>query len=116
MPNAFHYLSNHGKDYVTPERSGCAVIDVLVFLIGLQWGEIALAYVNALNPSMIRVTEESEADDWVNRRVAVWVSKNGIITSISQEVVVGLPDGVNNGQELSQILLKTHHAWREKNL
>ena len=73
---------------------------VLRFLQGRPWDEIALAWVHALRPSMIRVVRGEETLDAVCWRVSVYLGAGGLIQSVRQEVEVGLPEGVEDGHDL----------------
>lgn len=91
-----------GVRYVEPEAQSYTVIDVLPFLRGRPWDEIALAYVHALRPSTIRV---NNTDCWKldarNWRVSVLLAADDrTIRRITQEVAVGLPDGISCGHDL----------------
>jgi len=93
------YLGSLGTDYVPPPKTGFTSIEVLPFLVGRPWDTIALAYVHALRPSTIRVSNgmlKANARPW---RVTV-LTEGNVITEITQEVEVGLPDGVANGWDL----------------
>ena len=101
------YRSHHGVDYVKPERVGFTVIPVLQFLWGRAWDQLALNYVHALRPSMIRVVEDgtpvtADAHQW---RVTVYlhIADHRTIRSIQQSVDVGLV-GVECGWGLDHVL------------
>lgn len=81
--------------------SGVAVIHPLEFLHGAPWDDLALAWVSALRPSRVRVISDAEQCDSQVWRVTVYVS-DGTITSITQEVSVGLPISVENGHDLME--------------
>ena len=93
------YINNHRVEYETPECLGSLCLEVLPFLKGKKWDEVALGYVHSLRPSCIRVTDGFYTDDAVNWRVTVHLSA-GRIRSIEQEVEVGLPEGVVHGDAL----------------
>lgn len=92
-----------GVAYVEPDSFGYTVIEVLPKLTGLPWNEIALAYVHALRPRRIRVIAPGgccklDAQNW---RVTVYLeADNRTIKKITQEVAVGLPDGIDHGHAL----------------
>lgn len=96
------YEGKWGAKYVLPDAEGYTVIDVLQFLNGRPWDEIALAYVHALRPSKIRV---NNLDCWkldaTNWRVSVLLEPDDrTIKRITQEVAVGLPEGIDHGHAL----------------
>ena len=100
MKTPENYKSTHLVPYERPDDIGFGEIEVLSFLKGRKWDEVALAYVHALRPSSIRVTTgicKLDARIW---RVTVYVDKNDIIQEIGQEVEVGLPDGVEHADAL----------------
>ncbi len=94
----------HMAAYEQPQSRGFQSIEVLPFLKGKKWDEIALAYVNAVRPSCIRVTTGMCTMDGRLWRVTVIVDENGIIKEITQEVEVGLPEGISHGKHLSHAL------------
>lgn len=76
-------------------------IKVLEFLVGRQYDEIAKAYIRALRPSAVRVTDGGVKCDSKTWRVTVILDRETkAIWEISQEVEVDLPDGIDNGWEL----------------
>lgn len=79
-------------------------IEILPFLIGRKWDEIALAYVHAVRPTYIRVVRSSQTLDAREGRVTVNVDKDDIITNIEQEVQVALPEGIAHGHHLECVL------------
>lgn len=93
--------SRQGRPFVPYDANGYTSINVLPFLNGRPWDEIALAYVHALRPSQLRVVQEGiqlDAEAW---RVTVWLNPDArTIKSIEQEVQVGLPDGIDHGHAL----------------
>jgi len=94
----------HMVKYNAPDRIGFMYVNVLEFLKGKKWDNIALSYVHSLRPSSIRVTTGCQTCDAWTWRVTVIVDKDDIIQEISQEVEVGLPDGVVHGQALQTAL------------
>lgn len=105
------YRSELGVDYVAPSSCGCLSIEVLRFLWGKPWDEVALAYVHALRPTQIRVTDGGIKLNSRCWRVTVYVGKKDTILKIEQEVEVGLPDGVAHGSALEDAL---HHGLKSK--
>ena len=101
-PNDF--IHTQGKYYEPPICRGYTRIEVLAFLKGKPWNEIALAYVHAVSPSYIRVIKGEETTDAKAWRVSVYIDRNSIIEKITQEVEVALPDGIQNGYELRKSL------------
>lgn len=94
------YYDTQGKDYpnsVYP-RSYTSV-EVLEFLRGQPWDDIALNWVHSLRPSMIRVVTGAETSDAKTWRVTVCVDESNIIRSIRQEVEVRI-EGCEHGHDL----------------
>ncbi len=98
------YHSSHMVEYEKPNSIGYICIEVLLFLKGKKWDEIALAYVHALRPSSIRVTNGEIKTDSRVWRVTVCVNDKDVIDKIEQEVEVGLPAGVSHGHALGDAL------------
>lgn len=72
---------------------GCTVIRALDFLNGQPFDNLAIAYIHALRPSMIRVsTGEVTTDGWM-WRVTVMLKEDNLIDYICQEVAVGFASG-----------------------
>lgn len=95
------YITNHGVKYSSDGRCCWTVIPVLEFLKGKPWDNMALNFVHALRPSMIRVTTGTVTCDAYTWRVTVYVEQdNKTIKKIEQEVDAGAI-GVRNGQDLS---------------
>lgn len=98
-----------GIEWPPPEIQGFEAIRVLEFLNGQPWNEIALAYIHSLRPRRVRVIEHGKGAkaDFQTWRVTVWLKPgNKLIDCIQQEVVVGLPEGVENGSHLRSALCK----------
>lgn len=57
------YHSICAVPYEKPKSYGWLSVDVLPFLIGKKWDEVALAYVRSLRPSYIRVTKGEQTCD-----------------------------------------------------
>lgn len=90
-----------GRPFEPFDSHGFAVIRPLPFLHGRKWDEIALAYVQALRPSHLRVTRGGTQMDAQLWRVTVELEDDGVtIDVIDQEVEVGLPDGIEHGEAL----------------
>lgn len=94
------YYSHHGKEWIPHGSIGYNVIEVLEFLKGKPCDEIALAYVEALRPSAVRITEGMMTCDCHLWRVTIVVNSENIIERIVQEVEVGLPEPFGCGYEL----------------
>lgn len=80
--------------------TSCDIIPVLQFLWGHKVDEVAMAYVHALRPSHIRISDgmiKCDAQIW---RITIYVEKSDRIRKIEQEVEVALPHGIENGYEL----------------
>lgn len=99
------YRTHHVVDYSPPHSRGWTSIKVLSFLNGKKWDEIALAYVHALRPSGIRVTTgRCTMDSRVWRVTVLLENDNVTIKEISQEVEVGLPEGIKHAYHLQTAL------------
>ncbi len=102
--HANEYYTTHLSKFKKFNRSGQTSINVLEFLHGKQWDDIALAYVHALQPSSIRVTHGTTKADSRQWRVTVYIDDDNNIKEITQEVVVGLPEEVAHGEALGVAL------------
>ena len=98
------YYTHHMVKYDEPNGIGFYSLDVLPFLIGHKWDEIALGYVHSLRPSSIRVSNGLFTCDGRCNRVSVTVDENEIITRLTQEVEVGLPKGITSGEQMRNAL------------
>ena len=96
------FYSHHGEIYERNRvpRRGYSTIEVLEFLKGRQWDDIALAYVHSLRPSSIRVTKGECTCDHSLWRVTVFIDNDNVIESIEQSVEVALPDGIEDAYNL----------------
>jgi hypothetical protein len=102
-PKAADFYTRHMVMYPQHvNRISYSSVKALEFLNGRAWDDIALAYVHGLRPSAIRVTNGEETCDSWPWRVTVYVDAQNLITGIRQEVEVWLPDGVENGHDLSE--------------
>ena len=97
MKNYYHKC---GVEYDDNGFRGFLSLNVLSFLKGKKWDEVALAYVHSLRPSSIRVSKDMITLDSRCWRVTVMVDADDIIEEISQEVEVWLPKGVSHGEAL----------------
>lgn len=99
------YRTHHVVDYSPPHSRGLTSIKVLSFLNGKKWDEFALAYVHALRPSGIRVTTgRCTMDSRVWRVTVLLENDNVTIREITQEVEVGLPEGIKHAYHLQTAL------------
>lgn len=104
VKHAKDYYSTHMVEYTPPSNRGSLSVEVLDFLKGKPWDDVALAYVHSLRPTSIRVTTGTVKLDARTWRVTVIVDDKDIIESITQEVEVGLPEGVAHGEALDAAL------------
>lgn len=97
---ADRYFGSHG-DALQPVGASCyPVIPVLEFLWGKPWNNMALNFIQALRPSMLRVTQGEVTCDSRTWRVTVYLeSDNRTIKRIEQEVVAGAL-GIRFGSDL----------------
>lgn len=104
MKNYFH--SQGKKPEYESKRYGFPVIEILHFLKGKPWDEVALAYISAFNPEKIRVIRfnDSQTCDAMQGRVTVSLNESERIQKITQEVRVWLPNGVAHGEALRAAL------------
>lgn len=95
-----------GRGFKPWNRRGYVCIPVLEILKGYPWDDVALAYVHGINPTHIRVVKAGEGVqmDAQTGRVTVYTGEEGEIRRIEQEIRVGLPEGVENGQALQHAL------------
>jgi len=92
----------HDTDYIGKYEvpMGYTSIDVLPFLTGKPYDNLAWNWILALRPSCVRECR----DGWVtldacSNRVTIYIGKDNLIERISQEVSVGLI-GVHHGHDL----------------
>lgn len=94
----------HRQGIVPPEKTDEVYLDldVLPFLYGKPWNNLALNLVMSLKPTAIRVINDSNGatcDAWAGR-VTVWLENDGrTIESINQEAICG-GIGVKCGEDL----------------
>ena len=108
--------SRQGQVYAWKGYRGYLSIMVLPELTGKKWDSIALGYAHALRPTQLRVIRHNEgtqldAETW---RVTVYLDEKNKIKYISQEVEVGLPDGVTCGSGLRTALTYGPHSPQAK--
>jgi len=90
-----------------PEKSYSYInVVVLPYLKGRPMDEVARAFISTLRPSSVRVIKFNQAQhcDAQTWRVTVNLKRDGMIDCIHQECHVELPEGVDNGHELSLLL------------
>ncbi len=104
MKTAKDYYSDHMVAFEEFPCTSGLTIHPLDLLIGKPWDDLALGYVHAINPTSIRVTTGGIKLDASLGRVTVVVDDNNIITGLSQEVTVGLPEGVEHGEAMGHAL------------
>lgn len=102
--HAGEYYSDHMVSFEQFNRLGWKSINVLEFLNGKTWDDLALGYVHALRPSSIRVTKGGITLDARVWRVTVHINEDKTIKSIQQEVEVGLPETVAHGEAMRAAL------------
>lgn len=96
--DAARYYGPRGADYQPPsEGAGYTSIDVLPFLIGMEFDDLAMAWIHSLRPSRVRVITHNgcltlDACHW---RVTVHLDGRERIARVSQEVAVGYASGRN---------------------
>jgi hypothetical protein len=96
-----------------PESQGWTSIPVLNFLWGRVYDKITLAYIFALRPQWIRVTNGLMTADSRENRITVIVDENSdTVKKITMEVRVGLPPNIVHGSALDTAL--QHGADSEK--
>lgn len=96
------YKSRSGVPYEAPMRMGYTSLDILHFLWGQPWDELALNFVHSIHPSFIRVIPNNgeETTDARHGRVTIYLCEDGQrIEHVEQECEVGLT-GFLNGHEL----------------
>lgn len=101
------YHSTHMVPYDIRDNGDCRgylSVEVLPYLKGRKWDEVALAYVHSVRPSSIRVTTGACTADSYRWRVTVIVDEKDVIKEITQEVEVWLPEGITHGQALRDAL------------
>lgn len=95
--------SLQGREFIPFRFRSTVTLEPLPWLHGRKWDELALAYLHSLRPSWVRVIPAGQRphQDPHLWRVTVFLDNDGAsIRAIEQEVDVGLPDGIDNGDEL----------------
>jgi hypothetical protein len=85
-------------------RTGYVVVNILSELIGKSWDARALAFVLAMNPRCIRVSDGMQSADASNDRITIIVTDTGIIRSIQKEISIGLVDEWRFGADAENYL------------
>ena len=100
------YYTTHASKFQKFNSSGRKTIEILPFLKGKKWDDVALGYIHAARPSAIRVTTGSITLDSLLWRVTVYINNenDNIIEKIVQEVEIGLPEGIANGEAMHYAL------------
>jgi hypothetical protein len=91
--DAERYRGKQGVAYEEPACLGYTSIEVLPFLWGQPLNDLAMAYVHALRPSRVCVSQGVVTTDCCCWRVTVFVDEGDRISKITQEVQVGYDDG-----------------------
>lgn len=104
--NPGDFKHGQGVRYDWHGPTGYLSIEVLTFLNGHPWDEVALAFVHSLRPSSVRVISENEGEtaDARTWRVTIYLKDADCIKYIRQEVEVSLPEGVAHGSALRDAL------------
>lgn len=89
------YRTSHAVTYADPWTHGYTSINVLEFLYGLPLTNLALAYVHALRPSFIRISNGQTTTDSLLGRVTILVDEHDVVLSISQEVAIAYGCGAD---------------------
>lgn len=99
-------VEQDGQTFIPNGERGYMVLPVLEYLKGRPWDELALGVAQSLRPRHIRVLRHDQGThcDSMRWRVTVRLTEAGVIGEITQEVEVGLPDGVANGHEMRNAL------------
>ncbi len=107
MTDLSRYFSAQGRPVETGwTRGSYTTIHILQELLGKPFDEVALAYITAVKPTMLRVIphDGSTTMDARNGRVTMSLDKDGLISRITQEVEVSLPDTISTGHHLGLAL------------
>src|SRR5688572_8031262 len=96
--------------------TGWTVIEVLPFLVGLPYDDLAQSYIHAPRPSVVVVVRDYTFKcDAVTWRITVTLGAGDIIENIEQEVEVELR-GFEHGYALRTELDKRHAALHKSDL
>lgn len=91
---------------------GFLSIEVLAFLNGQPWDDVARAYIHALRASEVRISTGALKSDAKLWRVTVMLAPGEIIEEITQEVEVVLPAGIQHGHALACEVDRRREALR----
>ena len=94
--------------------TGYLNVEMLTFLKGQPWDDVAQAYVHALRPSRVRVSTGTLQSDGHLWRVTVMTDADGRIIEITQEVEVALPAGIEHGHALACELIRRQATTNER--
>jgi len=108
---ADEYRVYHHKEFPKNTSWSGTNIDVLEFLWGQPWNNLAVNFVSTLRPSCLRVVTNGATADSHPWRVTVWLEKNNItIKKIVQEVEI-VTSGARNAHDLeSQLRYQKKHG------
>jgi hypothetical protein len=83
------------------------IIEPLRQLHGRAFSQAALGVIQGLRPSRLRVIRPGQGAhlDACAWRVTVHLRDGSVIDRIEQEVIVGLPEGIENGDELERVVV-----------
>lgn len=83
------YRTHHAELYEQPQNIGYTSIEVLGFLKGEPWNNLALRFIQALRPSAIRASSGALTCDAMTWRVTVFLENDNVtIYKITQEVQI----------------------------
>lgn len=94
------FYSDHAVKVESFPSAIFEVIEVLEFLKGRKWDDIALAYCTALNPTYIRVTTGIITLDARVGRITVYIDSSDNIYKITQETRIKVGDNIRSGEHL----------------
>jgi hypothetical protein len=95
--------------YAESNRTGFLVMEPLGVLVGRPWDGVAMGMLQSLRPSRVEIVKAGQGTklDTCLWRVRVYLEEdNQTIERIEQEVQVGLPEGIENGHDLKELLLE----------
>jgi hypothetical protein len=90
-------VSLNPEDYF--DSYGHTVISILPELTGKLWDKRALAFVLAMHPSRIRVTDGRMSMDGIADRITIVVNEDGTIRNIEKEIEIHLVDEWRYGHD-----------------
>jgi len=90
-------------------------IPCLQWLWGSKFDEITKAWISGLRPSSVRVSKGCIHCDARRWRVTVLLNEDDSIAEITQEVEVGLPDGIEDGHDLKcKSIPRPEPIWKKE--